>query len=248
MLLSDSSFGARFKSNLCHPSITSQDIICLVDILQLPGEIFTHNNYWFSCVEAFTLTCARLASAGDEFDLCTWYNRSQSSISEIFNKVVTLLDEHWDHLLQFNSDHLFSPANLKCYSDTIYKCGAPLQGVWGFINCTVWPMCYPSNHQHQVYNGHKHFHNLKYQAVMLLNGLFGHLFSPIEGCHNNTFTLAESRLINECTLHAKLPVALEDGDKDTSMEPCCLQLFGDLAYGLNRQIISLFLKSGQTDD
>ena len=162
--------------------------------------------------------------------------------------MVTLLDERWEHLLQFDSNYLLSPTNLECYSDAIYKCGAPLQGVWGFIDCTVRPMCCPSNHQCQVYNGHKHFHGLKYQAMMLPNGLFGHLFSPIEGRHNDTFMLAESGLINECTLHTKLPVALEDGDKDTSMEPRCLQLFGDPAYGLNRQIISPFPKSGRTNN
>ena len=76
--------------------MTGQDLLRLVEVLQLPEEIFTRNNYQFDRVEAFALTCARLSSAGDEFELCTRFNRCQSSISEIFNEVVTLLDERWE--------------------------------------------------------------------------------------------------------------------------------------------------------
>ena len=61
---------------------------------------------------------------------------------------------------------------------------------------------------------------------MLLNGLFGHLFGPIEGYHNNTFTLVESGLMDECALHTKLPGGQGDeaGDEgsngtDASTEP-----------------------------
>lgn len=239
--------------------MTSQDLLRLVDALQLPEEIFTSSGYRFDCVEAFALTCAHLASACDEFDLSVRYHRSQSSISEISNEVVTLLDERWEHLLHFDSNALLLPANLKVYSDTIHKSGAPLHSVWGFIDCTIRVMCRPSHHQRQAYNGHKRFHGLKYQAVMLPNGLFGHLFGPIEARHNDAYTLTESGLMEECALHAKLPNVLEDtgegggagdggGGMDTSMGPSCLQLFGDPAYGLNSQIISPFPKPGRHDD
>lgn len=81
---------------------------------------------------------------------------------------------------------------------------------------------------------------------MLPNGLFSHLYSPIEGCHNNTFTLAESSLMDECILHTKLLCI--PSKTDTSRESHYLQLFGNPAYRLNRQIISPFLKQGLTDD
>lgn len=245
---------------LGNPSMTSQELLRLAETLDLPDEIITRGNYRFDRVEAFALTCARLASAGDELDLSTRYNRSQSSISEIFNEVVTFLDERWEHLLCFDSDHLLSPVNLKHYSDAVYKSGSPLRGVWGFIDCTVRPICRPSHHQRQAYSGHKHFHGLKYQAVMLPNGLFGHLFGPIEGRHNDAFALDESGLMRECSLHAKHPGALDgaggecaEAGKDASRtttftEPHYLQLFGDPAYGLNELIISPFPKLGRTND
>lgn len=220
--------------------MTGNELLRLVDALELPEVISTRNSYEFSCVEALALTCARLASAGDEFDLSVRYNRSQSSISEIFNEVIVFLDEHWKHLLHFDSSHLLSPTNLERYANAIYESGAPLQFVWGFIDCTVWPVCRPSHYQRQAYNGHKHYHGLKYQAVMLPNRLFGHLYGPIEGCHNDTFALDESGLAENCLLHAKLP--------ETSGEPRYFRLFGDPAYGLNGQIICPFPKQGRTND
>jgi predicted site-specific integrase-resolvase len=70
-----------------------QDLLHLADILDLPDEVFTRGNYRFDHVEAFALTCARLSSANNEHDLCTQYDRSQSSISKIFNEVVVFLNE-----------------------------------------------------------------------------------------------------------------------------------------------------------
>ena len=97
---------------------------------------------------------------------------------------------------------------------------------------------------------------------MLPNGLFGHLFGPIKGHHNDAFALVESRLMDECALHAKFPdgqEALNGGEASESVDedadgvgvfdgPHYLQLFGDPAYGLNKQIISPFPKPGRTDD
>ena len=204
-----------------------------------PGQNIHPQQVW---IEAFALTCTCLASTCDEFDLSTQYNQSQSSISKVVNETVALLDDYWEHLLYFDSSHL-SLTNLKYYSDTVYKSGAPLQGVWGFIDCMIQPMCHPSHYQHQAYKSHKRFHGLKYQAVMLLNGLFGHLFGPIEGHHNNMFTLAKSGLMDKCIIHTKLPDTSEGAGEvggvvyesasgtDTPNRPHYLQLFGDLAYG-----------------
>ena len=77
--------------------------------------------------------------------------------------------------------------------------------------------------------------------MILPNGLFGHLYGPIKGQHNNTFTLEESGLAENCLLHAKLP-------ETTSGEAQYFWLFGDPAYGLNTQIICPFPKQGQTDN
>ena len=91
----------------------------------------------FTGVEALGLTLARFHSAGDQYDLSMLYNQSQSSISEILNQVVTIVDESRKHLLEFDHARLLSPASLEQYAEAIHCAGAPLTGIWGFIDCTI---------------------------------------------------------------------------------------------------------------
>ena len=107
-------------------SMTNKEFIHLVMVLQLPDKIFTHGGYHLDSIEAFALTCTQLTSPSDKFSLCACYNSSQSSISEIFNKLITILDKHWGYLLNFDSDHLLSPKNLQHYSTAIFESRAPL--------------------------------------------------------------------------------------------------------------------------
>ena len=83
-------------------------------------------------------------------------------------------------------DHLFSEfgvmlQNLNQLQDcaaVVYTKGSPLANCFGFIVGTVQPMCRPTHNQRLVYNGHKRCHALKYQGVMLANGIMGHLAGP----------------------------------------------------------------------
>ena len=91
----------------------------------------------FTGVEALGLTLAQFCSAGDQYELSMLYNRSQSSISKIVNQVVIIVDESLKHPLAFDHAHLLSPANLKQYAQAIHHAGAPLTGIWGFIDCAI---------------------------------------------------------------------------------------------------------------
>ena len=46
---------------------------------------------------------------------------------------------------------------------------------------------------------------------MLPNGMFGHLFGPKEGHHNNNHLLAKSDFLNLCAQHA-IPPGTNDDD------------------------------------
>jgi hypothetical protein len=183
---------------------------------------------------------ARFRTPGDQYDLSIKYNRSQSAISEITNWVTVFVDENWKHLLDFDHTHLLSPHNLENYAGAIHQSGAPLTGVWGFIDCTIRRISRPSIHQRQAYSGHKKFHALKFQAVMLPNGIFGHLFGPHEGRRNDSFLLNESGLLATCAEYA----VREGTDENTPDGERYLQLFGDPAYGNSQQINSPFAGLG----
>ncbi|EIW54605.1 uncharacterized protein TRAVEDRAFT_131697, partial [Trametes versicolor FP-101664 SS1] len=87
-----------------------------------------------------------------------------------------------------------------------------------------------------AYNGHKKYHALKFQAVMLPNGMFGHLFGPFEGRRNDNFLLHASKLLEKCARFAIWPGSSEN----SPLEQRYFQLFGDAAYGISPQLISPF--------
>jgi hypothetical protein len=182
------------------------------------------------------LLCARLKSAGDEYDLAMKYDRSQSAISEVVNELVEFLDDNWKHLLDFDHHHLLSPANLARYSRAIYHAGARLRTIWSFIDCTLKQMCRPSRWQRQAYNGYKKYHALKFQALGLPNGLIGHLFGPMEGRRNDNLLLEESQILERAREHAMRPGT----DEDTPASERYYQIFGDPAYGVSPVLISPF--------
>jgi nuclease HARBI1 len=158
------------------PRFTAEELVELTDVLEIPDIFVTSSRHHFPAIEALALLCARFRSSGEIHELSIKYNRAQSAISEIVKELSTYLDETWKHLLDFDHQHLLSTANLAHYARAIHQAGAPLHTIWSFIDCTLRQMCRPSQWQRQAYSGHKKYHCLKFQALSLPNGLFGHLF------------------------------------------------------------------------
>ena len=145
------------------------------------GSYATHHTLWHREFVAKVWWGGRLTQVHNEPQWKVWQPGSTSSSLDWWNVCIFPTQHHnctspWD---QTFSNHLLSLANLKNYTNAAYKICAPLQGIWDFINCTIQPMCWPSQHQHQAYNSHKCFHGLKYQP--------SHFFDLIEGCHNDAF-------------------------------------------------------------
>ena len=86
-------------------------------------------------------------------------------------------------LKRFFEQEILSPQNLVKYANAIHESGAPIQNCWGFVDGTVRPICRPKTHQRIVYNGHmrKRVHSLKFQSVVIPNGLIANLSGPYEG-------------------------------------------------------------------
>ncbi|KLO08611.1 hypothetical protein SCHPADRAFT_801183, partial [Schizopora paradoxa] len=144
---------------------TAQEIRKLVRVMQLPEGFKTSSGYVFDRLEAFCLLCARLRSAGDMYELVKDYG-CQASISEIVNEVVEFLDDRWKYLFDFDVNGALNREALARYADAIFRKGAPVRTVWGFIDCTIRRICRPKLHQRQAYNGHKKIHAVKFQCVV----------------------------------------------------------------------------------
>lgn len=67
----------------------------------------------------------------------------------------------------------------------------------GFIDGTVRSVCRPVACQEAVYSGHKRVHALKFQGVMLPNGLIGSFSGPYPGAWHDARMLNASRLKNQ---------------------------------------------------
>jgi hypothetical protein len=130
--------------------------------LEIPEIFRTSSRYAFPRVEALALLLARFKSAADISDLTRKYSRCGTSISELVNELSEDLDNRWRHLLDFDTDGLLSPAKMQQYAAAIHAKGAPLDGVWGFMDCTIWGICRPSRWQRIAYNGYKKIHAVKY--------------------------------------------------------------------------------------
>jgi len=85
---------------------------------------------------------------------------------------------HGRRLTQWNLD-ILSPDHLEMYAAAITSRGSPLDNCFGFIDGTVRPTARPEESQRVVYNGHKRVHTLKFQSIVLPNGLIGNMYVPV---------------------------------------------------------------------
>ena len=69
----------------------------------------------------------------------------------------------------------------------VYEKGEVAKNIWGFIDGTFRKTCRPIHGQKQVYSGYKRHHGIKFQGVTTLDGLFAHMFGPMNGNRHATY-------------------------------------------------------------
>ena len=111
------------------------------------------------------------------------------------------------------------------------KCGHLLGRCLGFIDAQLMRCARPLIFQEAVYKGHKRGHELKFQSIMLPDGLAGHLFGPVEGRRHDTSVLQYSGLCN--LLQENFPY---------------YYVFGDQGYPIHASLISPFRGQNRTDE
>ena len=128
------------------------------------------------------------------------------------------------------------PGDLELFASKIVARGAPLDSCVGFIDGTMRVTCRPSKNQKSAYSGYKRAHGLKFQSVMLPNGIIGDLYGPVEGCRHDAAMLRESALLQRLQQHCHRP----DGTP--------YQLFGDPAYPISPYLLCPFGGAVKTKD
>ena len=161
-------------------------------------------------------------------DLCPFFHRPKKEICLLFNQGVHFIFDNWSaHLTDFNHPWLTVPSVVR-YCEAVRAKGCPLPFCWGFIDGTVRKMCRPIRHQREIFNGHHRVHSLKFQSVVIPNGLIANLFGPMSGRRHDAALLNESGILDHMVTNMNGP----DGQP--------LTVYGDPAYPLTSHVIRPF--------
>ena len=125
---------------------------------------------------------------------------------------------------------------LERFAAKVVAQGAPLHNCVGFIDGTMRVTCRPSENQKSAYSGYKRAHGLKFQSIMLPNGIIGDLYGPVEGCRHDAAMLRESTLLHRLQQNFNRP----DGTT--------YQLYGDPAYPVSPYLLAPFGGAARTED
>ena len=86
---------------------------------------------------------------------------------------------------------------MRFYAEAVHENGCPIDTCFGFIDGTLRQTCRPIYNQREVYNGKYRVHGLKFQSVLVPNGLIAKLYGPVEGRLHDSTLLRESGVMDE---------------------------------------------------
>ena len=205
-----------------------RDIYKLQEVLNIPDEIITYNRLNVDGIEALCLFLERFAYPCRYSDMVPRFGRPVPQMSIISNHIMQSVYHNFHHKLTDLNQPVCAPASLEQFCQVIHDKGAALDNCWGFVDGTVRPVCRPGENQRVLYNGHKKVHGLKFQSVVIPNGLIANLYGPVEGKKHDSSMLAESGLLQQ----------LQQISYDTNGRVLCI--YGDPAYPLRLNLQAPF--------
>ena len=156
------------------------DIPLLAEALDVPEVFKCHQGTVCDGIEGLCMLLKRFAYPCRYSDMVPCFGRPVAELAMISNKVTDFIYEQHNHRLTRWNDTILNPLELENYANAVNAKGAPLGNCFGFIDGTVRPICRPDKDQRIVYNGHKRVHALKFQSVVIPNGLIANLYGPVD--------------------------------------------------------------------
>ena len=195
------------------------DLPLLLRCLQIPEQVVCQQGTVCSGMEGLCIVLKRLAYPCRYTDMAHRFGRNPPELCLIFNRVMDNIYETHHHRLESWDQPFLSPDQLHNYALAVHQRGAPLQNCFGFVDGTVRRIARPKYNQRVMYNGHKRVHAIKFQSIVLPNGLIANLSGPYEGKRHDSTMLYESGVLPNLRR-----VAFYNN------EPLCV--YGDPAYPL----------------
>ncbi len=214
---SDSQCKALFR-------FVKDDLIELTSLVALPHEYRAQNGIIWSPLEGTCMLLRRLCYPGRLVDMAPYFGHSESDCSLIVNNMLADVHHHFSYLI---SDVNQPWMDHEHYCAAVSRRGAPVDNIYGFIDGTLRQICRPGQKQREMFSGHKRRHGLKFQHVMLPNGIVCHSFGPFPGSRHDASMYGMSQL--DVQLAA---VKGSDGRQ--------LAIYGDAAYPVRPWLFAPF--------
>ncbi|KIJ48819.1 hypothetical protein M422DRAFT_106792, partial [Sphaerobolus stellatus SS14] len=146
---------------------TQHELQCVVNTLEITDPFRTQDGHWFTIIEAFALLCAQFHMPKDQFSLSTKYTCSQTTISQVINKLSCWADKTWGHLLDWDDKGIMHPNHLCGYTLALDDFSVPSSSLVALIDCTIQATCQPSIDQELAYMDYKKCHGFKFQTLVI---------------------------------------------------------------------------------
>ena len=158
------------------------DLPVLAEALQIPPSFKLNQGSLVDGMEGLCMLLRRLAYPCRFGDMVPRFGSPVPVISMATNHVIDFIYNTHGHRITRWNDALLNPPALETYARLVHDKGAALQNCFGFVDGTVRPIARPDQHQRVMYNGHKRVHAIKFQSLVLLNGMIANLYGPVGNC------------------------------------------------------------------
>ena len=170
--MSEAECKAEFRFN-------KNDLPVLAEALQIPPSFKLNQGSIVDGMEDLCMLLRRLAYPCRFGDMVPRFGSPVPVISMATNHVIDFIYNTHGHRITRWNNVLLNPPALEMYARLVHDKGAALQNCFGFVDGNVRPIARPDQHQRVMYNGHKRVHAIKFQSLVLPNGLIANLYSPV---------------------------------------------------------------------
>ncbi|KAG2190876.1 hypothetical protein INT47_004042, partial [Mucor saturninus] len=205
------------------------------EICQICHIIGLDNKLRFNSIKvtrefAMALLLYRLSFPRRLSDMVDIFGTAEDNIGRTVNGLSDILLQKFRYGLEFD-ERQFSKSNCEKFSRAISEKGAYYPNIVDFIDGTMQQTCRPKINEDQkaLFNGWKHQHCIKFQAISTPDGITSSLSGPYVGRRNNRGMLNESQMLQRLQAHF--------GHISPEYEYC---IYGDEAYWSTMHVIQSY--------
>ena len=172
----------------------SGDILILRKQMGIPRMFRTANRDTATGDDALCMLLFRMSWPRKYSHLRATFGGSAHRTARISNALAVYLHEKFKGKLESLDRERLTDEYLISLACAQYRKNGVMQNIVGFIDATVRPCCRPVYFQQEVYNGKDCVHALKFQTVMMADGIISHVSGPWSGRRHDTHIFNNSML------------------------------------------------------